>query len=182
MEAPMIQPTGEPSSPQASVTIVELVLDNHRLVGEIRHPGAPRRLLDVLDSMDGGTLTISNVSLTAHNHAHDQERRFDLMQVKHHAILFALPREEPVTQASHIEVVEKVVTPVLIVFPGFEITGNIHLLPDVQPARAPVLTGNRFIALTEATVVSSYPHTEIGETGVVLINPSRAQLCVPGAH
>jgi len=182
MEASMIQPGQEPSPPQASFTVVELVLDTHRLVGEIRHPGAPRRLLDVLDSMDGGTLAISNVALTAHNHAGDQERRFDLMLVKHQAILFAVPRVEPVTQASRIEVVAKVVAPVLILFPGFEITGNVHLLPDVDPARAPVLAGNRFIALTEATVASSYPHTQIGEAPVVLINPSRAQLCVPGAR
>lgn len=176
----MIQPKEEPSPSQAPITIVELVLESHRLVGEIHHPGMPRRLLDVLDSTDGGTLAIRNVAIKAHNHADDQERHFDLIHVKRHAILFAVPRVEPVTQASPVEVVAKVFVPVLIMLPSFEITGNVHLLPDVDPAQASMLASNRFIALTEATVATSHLHTHIGEAPVVLVNMGRAQLCAPG--
>jgi hypothetical protein len=110
----------------------------------------------------------------------DEPRRFDTVQVHREAILFAIPRSDSDVHPDPYDLVEKVPVPATITVPGFEITGNVYLLPEIDPAAGHPLSGNHFIPMTDVSV-RTVARTEPAwfEPVVVVVNVSRVRLFAP---
>ncbi len=159
--------------------LVELVLDSHRVVGEVRHGGAPRRLVDMMNAIDGEYLVVHDGQLDDPFHEGEAPRHFAVIHVHRNAILLAVPRADAIRPASPFEVVAKVPVPATIVLPGLEVAGNIHLAPDADPALAPLLASKHFMPLTDAMVVSVLNPGLTWQEPLVVVNLARALLYAP---
>ncbi len=159
--------------------IVELVMDSHSVVGQIPHRGAPRRLVDVLNTIDGGFLVISAGELRDPFRPEQPPRAFAAAQVHRDAILFAVPRGGTPFSGSPLEAVAKAPFPATIVLPGFEITGNVFLLPGADPVSAPLLANRHFIPMTDATIAASQGRDMARQEPLVIVNLTRALFYAP---
>ena len=181
--AALDQETPEPAQEQVSLVVAELFLDSHRVVGELQHVGALHRLVDVLNAIDGTFIVVHNGEMDDPHRPNEAPRRLQVIHVHRNAILFAIPKPGagPAHRPRSFEVVEKVPVWATIVLPGYEITGNVYLPPDVDPIRAPLLSNNRFVPLTDATVVAVQNGGRTREEPLVVINLGRALLWAPQA-
>lgn len=164
----------------SSVTLVEVVLDSHRVTGEVRYSGPPRRLVDILNAADGPFLLLYNVTLEDPSRPEDERRRFPVIHIHRAAILFAMPRDSNVAPASTFELVEKVPVPATVVLPAFELAGTVYLVPDVDPTVAPFLASGRFVPMTDVVVTASHNHGGVRREPLVVVNLERAQMYAPG--
>src|SRR5574341_140722 len=73
------------------VARVELVIDSHRITGDLRYGGPPRRLVDILNALDGGYATVFAGSMASSQRPDEDVQEFDIAQVRRDAILFAVP-------------------------------------------------------------------------------------------
>jgi len=179
--AALDQANPEPAQVQVSLVVAELFLDSHRVVGELQHPEALRRLVDVLNAIDGTFIVVHNGELDDPHRPKEAARRLPVIHVHRNAILFAIPKAGlgPTRPPRSFEVVEKMPVWATIVLPGYEITGNVYLAPDVDPIRAPLLVNNRFVPLTDATVVAVQNGGRTRDEPLVVVNLARALLWVP---
>ena len=162
-----------PGSPTG--TRVELFLDSHCVAGELRYPGPPRRLVDILNAVESAIIALYNGELEGRFHVDEAPRRFPVIHVRRDAILLAVPRGGPAPRFSPFEAVAKVPVHATIVLPGFEVTGNVHLPPNADLTLASLLASGRFIPLTDATIVAA----QQGRTWrgpIVVANLARAQV------
>ena len=163
---------------QALGAQVEFVLDSHRLTGEIRYRGAPRRLVDILNGIDVPLIAVHDARLTDTSRAGSDGRHFEVVHVRCDSILFAVPRSDPARSGTPFEAVAKTPVPVTIVLPGFEIAGNVHLAAGVDAMQAP-LGGSRFVPLTGAEI-RALGSGQARREPIVVVNLGRAQLYGPG--
>ena len=160
----------EPAS-EGFVIRAEFVLDGHRLVGDIRCPGVPRRLVDLLNSIDdpflvlwdgeleevappagpdGRTPTrVGGIPVGASPAA--SKRHFDAVHVHRSAVLFAVPLTALSPWDSSETVARKAVAARLIV-PGYEISGSVYLPPETDPRTARFFVDRGFIPVTDAEI------------------------------
>lgn len=169
-----------PDEAPSSGAIAELVLDSHRLVGEVQYGGAPRRLVDVLNATDGVFVVLRNGVVDELHGSKEEPRHFQVMHVQLNAILFALPRTGPARMAASFEVVAKVPVLATIVLPGFEITGKVYLAPDANAAQVPLLASRHFIPLTDTTIVTVGNRGKVRHEPIVVVNLTRALVYTPG--
>lgn len=157
---------------------VELVIDSYLVTGDLRSAGAPRRLVDVLNLSDEPFVAVRDGALEDPLVEGDEPRRFDTMQVHREGILFAIPRSDVDVHPDPFDIVRKVPVPATVTLPGFEITGNIHFLPEVDPAAAPLIGGHSFIPMTDVTI-SAVGRKAVWSEPVVVINLSRVRMFAP---
>jgi hypothetical protein len=156
---------------------LEIVLDGYSLSGELSLQGAPRRLVDILNSLDEPLLNIENAVVNDFSGA--EHRRFDVVQVHSSEVLFAIPIGGDLQQADAFETVQKVPVESTIAFPGYEIDGMIHLLPGASPEAVHVVTQKHFLPLTDATITPLQDQGEARHVHVAVVNPTRALLFAP---
>jgi len=72
--------------------------------------------------------------------------------------------------------------PATIVIPGFDITGNIFLLPEADPAQAPVLSSRHFVPITDATITAAHGRDHSWHEPIVVVNLGRTLLYAPDAR
>lgn len=179
-DAPAETPEVVPDFFQADVvnkTSVELIMDNHRVRGDFHSTGAPRRLVDFLNSNDTGVLVIHDGTLDRSDGAGDPSETFPSIQVSRNSVLFVLPRDAAYPR-DPFEVVRKVSVAATIVVPGFAISGSIFLLPDVDPATVPMIGNHHFIPLTDVTIDPVHGGQSWREP-LVLVNVARATFYGP---
>lgn len=164
---------------EGNVITLELVIDSYRVTGELRYRGAPRRLVDILNLSDNPVVALSEGALDNLLIEGDEPRRFDAVQVHRAAILFAIPRTDSDVHPDPYDIVEKVPVAATITVPGFEITGNVHLLPEIDPAHSNLLGGHHFIPMTEVSVRAVTKSEATWSEPVVIVNLPRVQLFAP---
>jgi len=164
---------------QAPAVGVEIMMDSGRVAGELHPTGAPRRLVDTLNSVDAGFIMIYNGHLDDPFTTGEPPRRFDVAHIGRNAILFAAPRGDSVSRGSPFDAVKKLPVETIVVVPGFEIRGNMFFLPDADPPSMPMLTSHHFIPLTEATVLATAARLAPWREPVLVVNLSRALLYAP---
>jgi len=184
----MVEPPALPSEalpittfepPRVAALPVEAMMDSHRLRGELRLGGVPRRLVDILNSGDGAYLVIHGAQLDDPlKSAGNEPRRLETVQILRDAILFIMPRGVA-TPSDPFEVVKKVAAEATVVVPGFEVSGRIYLMPDADPATIPLIGTHHFIPVTDATVTAGNGRSEVWREPVVLVNMTRALLYGP---
>ncbi|HEU4759659.1 MAG TPA: hypothetical protein VFT91_06715 [Dehalococcoidia bacterium] len=157
---------------------VELVLDSHRISAELRYSGPPRRLVDVLNAMDGPYFPLYAAQIEDLFGAEQAPERFELIHITRDAVLFAVPRDDYRPSGSS-ELVRKVPVSALLLLPGFSVRGNIHLVPDLEPRSVSMLGHRHFIPMTEVAVVSSRRDGPTWHEPLLLVNLARAQLYGP---
>jgi len=176
IEAPPITAFEPP--PTVSVP-VEAVMGGHRLTGELQGGRVPRRLVDILNSVDGAFLVVHAAQLDdPFKPTGAEPRHLETIQILRDAILFIMPRggAQP---SDPFEVVKKVAAEATVVVPGFEISGRIYLMPDADPATIPLIGTHHFIPVTDATVTAGNGRSEVWREPVVLVNMTRALLYGP---
>ncbi len=158
---------------------VELIIDSYRVTGELLGHGGPHRLVDLLNVSDEPFITVHEGALDDPLIDGDEPRRFHTAQVHREAILFAIPRSAVEAHPDPYDLVEKVPVPATITVPGFEITGNVYLLPEIDPADGHALSGKHFIPMTDVSI-RAVARTEPGWLEpVIVVNGSRVRLFAP---
>jgi hypothetical protein len=140
-------------APRFTGVPVELVLDSFRVIGELFAPGVPRRLVDILNSNDLSYFVMHSGTLDDPFNPSADTRSFDIIQLDRGGILLAIPRGE-VQKPDPFEVVRKKRVPSTAVLPGFKVTGNLHLMPDADPALVPIVADHHYVPFTDVTVVT----------------------------
>lgn len=167
------------TGPRYSTMDVELVMDSYRVSGELKSPGVPRRLVDVLNAVDGAFVIVNNGELDDPLCEDDEARKFDLIQVHLDTLLFGVPRSTSQVHPDPFEIIHKVPVPSTIALPGFEVTGNVFLLPELDPAGSQMLGSRHFVPMTDTTVTSATNKACVWREPVIVVNLARALLFAP---
>jgi hypothetical protein len=171
-EARFEQPP-EPEAPKATDVRVEIVMDSFRVNGELFAPGVPRRLVDMLNSNDLAYYTMFSGTLDDPLNPETPARSFDVIQLDRSGILFAIPRGE-VHKPDPFEVVRKKRVPSTVVLPGYEVTGDLHLMPDANPKLVPIVSDHHFVPFTDVTVRADKGRSQQWKEPLLVINMTRA--------
>lgn len=172
------QTTNELPALQHSAMDVEVIMDSYRVSGELQSVGVPRRLVDVLNAVDGNFIIIHGGDLDDPL-VEDELRHFDLIQVHMNTLLFGIPRSASQVHPDPFEIIQKVPVPTTIAVPGFEITGNVFLMPQIDPAGSQLLGSHHFVPVTDATVISATNRACVWHEPVVVVNLARALIFAP---
>ncbi|TMG00462.1 MAG: hypothetical protein E6I03_11525 [Chloroflexi bacterium] len=160
---------------QLGVIETELVLDGRLVIGEIRYTGVTRRLVDILNVLDNGYLTMHAGAL---RDASGRSLGFDLIQIARSSILLAFPHHGSASRVNPGEVIEKHRRLVTVVLPGCEVSGYFHAALGIDPSVATTLVGNRFLALTDVTVTVMDSEMSTRFEPVALLNTAHVQAFV----
>lgn len=166
-------PPAEPFTPRSTDVDVEIVMDSYRVNGKLFAPGVPRRLVDILNSSDLSYFTMHSGTLDDPFNPEAEARSFDLIQLDKSGILFAVPRGE-VRKPDPFEVVRKKRLESRFVVPGYQINGELHLMPDADPTLVPIVADHHFVPLTGATVVADKGQAQSWHEPLLIINMTRA--------
>ncbi len=199
MSEALLDPVGplDPARPEPAsegfVIRAEFVLDGHRLVGDIRCPGVPRRLVDLLNSIDDpffvlwdgeleevgtpagpdGRTLVNEIPVGAGPAA--SKRHFDAAHVHRSAVLFAVPITAPPPWDSGETVARKAIAARLVV-PGYEISGSVYFPPETDPRTARFFVDHGFIPVTDAEIVGPGDSASARREELVVLNLSRVLL------
>lgn len=167
-------PPAEVFTPRTTDVPVEIIMDSYRVNGELFAPGVPRRLVDILNSSDLSYFTMRSGTLDDPFNPETEARSFDLIQLDKSGILFAIPRGE-VHKPDPFEVVRKKRLESTFVVPGYEIRGELHLMPDADVTLVPIISDHHFVPLTDATVVAAEGRAQTWHEPLLIINMTRAR-------
>jgi hypothetical protein len=159
----------------------EVIVDGYRIRGELSVTGGPRRLVDILNSLDH-IVTVKDAVLDYPLRAECPTISAPITHIHLGTVLFAIPRGADVLHEDPFEKVNKVPIPCTIVLPGFEVTGNIHMVAEVDPTESQLLTTLHFVPLTDAKVVSLANPQVTWEADVLVINLTRAVVYAPNSR
>jgi hypothetical protein len=165
-------------TPQAQVAKVQFVIDSHRVTGDLRYGGPPRRLVDLLNALDGGYATIFDGFLDSPLRPDDEMKHFDVAQVRRDAIIYAIPLSGAPAPGSHDESVRKVPARTCLALPAYDITGYCFHVPDADPASVSMLSGRNFVPVTEAAIRPAFQAETVRED-IVVVNLARVLVYAP---
>ncbi len=171
-------PFEQPAEPALQVVPVEFVIDSHRFTADIQHPGTPRRLVDYLNSVDGPRIGIYNGSF-GDGHSDTAASRFQLGQIYRDAILIAIPRGNTTFTARSMEVVPKRPIPAMLVLPGYDVAGNIYMVPEIDPANTPLIGNRNFMPLTDALITPAAAPDRAWREPLIVVNIARTLFYAP---
>ena len=169
-------PDSPDTSPdQGGVIVAELILDGRQVTGEIRSAWVTRRLVDILNAFDSGYLTLHDGTL---QNGSASQLEFDLIQLDRTSILLAFPHHGSASRIHPGEVIEKHRRLVTVIMPGCQVSGYFHAALGIDPSVATAGVGNRFVALTDATITVNDSDTPTRFESVALLNTAHAQAYV----
>lgn len=172
-ETPMEPPKAQWEEPRFTGVSVEIVMDSYRVNGELFAPGVPRRLVDIMNSSDIAYYVMHTGTLDDPFNPDIAPKSFDLIQLDRAGILFAIPRGD-VHKPDPFEVVRKKRVPSTVVLPGFELTGDLHLMPDADPKLVPIISDHHFVPFTDVTVRADNGQTQVWNEPLLIVNMTRA--------
>lgn len=147
---------------------VELIMDSHRVSGELRYSGPLRRVVDLLNAIDGGYILIYDGVVDSATGNGEGQRAFEVAQVRRDAIMLAIPRTDTLPPPSSFEAVKKVPIPATLVVPGYEVSGNMHLVAEADPVTTPILSTRHFTPITDAVITPANGGPSLKEKAVIL--------------
>lgn len=168
-------PNGQPTAHE-----IELIVDNYCVHGELAISGGARRLVDILNAAED-LVSVRDAELSYPLAGERDPTKAPLAHVHLDTILFALPYGADVRYEDPFEIVKKVPIPCVVVVPGFEIAGNIHMVAEVDPNEPQILTSLHFVPLTDARVVALANPAKVWEADICVVNLRRAVVYAPRA-
>ena len=173
-EAPApLTPAVDDFAPRSTGVPVEIVMESYRVTGELFAPGVPRRLVDILNSSDLSYFVMHTGTLDDPFNPATEGVHFDVIQLDRSGIFFAIPRGE-VRKPDPFEVVRKKRVPSTVVLPGFRLTGDLHLMPEADPALIPIVSDHHYIPFTDCTIVADQGRAQAWQEPLVIVNMNRA--------
>lgn len=164
------------SRDQFAAINAELLLEGRRVFGEIRYTGVTRRLVDILNALEGPFLTMHAGALRDRS---GNDLEFDRIQVARSSMLLAVPRQGSASRIDRGEVIQKSARLVTVALPGCEVSGYFHIAPGIDPSFAVISASNRFVPLTQATVtIDNSNDTQTFFESVALLNTAHVQAYV----
>jgi hypothetical protein len=157
---------------------VEVIVDNYRVAGELAVAGPPRRLVDIFNALDD-IVSVKDATLDYPLFAHSEILGSPIAHIHMNTILFAIPHGEDVRYQDPFDKVTKRAIPCTIVVPGFEITGNIWMVAEIDPTESHILTTLHFVPLTDVRVLSLINPEKVWEADVLVVNLTRAVVYAP---
>lgn len=134
------------------VAKAELLLESHRVTGTLEQPGAPRRLVDILNNPDGPALVMRDATVESLASPGEAAHSHEVLHVRREAILLAVPVTAGAPSSGDPEVVDKRRTAATLMLPGLEITGHIYLPPEADPSLVRLVGRHDFLPVTDAEV------------------------------
>lgn len=165
------------AEPALQVVAVEFIIDSHRISAEIRHPGAPRRLVDYLNSVDGPRIAIHKCAVGGSDDP-QAVGKFDDAQIHRNAILIAIPRGNTSFTARSLEVVHKRPVPAVLVLPGYDVAGNIYMVAEIDPTNTPLIGNHNFLPATDVTITPAGARERAWKEDLVVVNMTRCLLYI----
>jgi hypothetical protein len=157
----------------------ELLLETHRVTGSLEHSSSARRLVDILNAIDGPNAVVRHATAESLASPSDAPHHFKLLHVKREAILLAVPQSDSSPPPSDVEAVEKQPAAATLILPGLEITGHVHLPPEADPGAVRLLGRRDFLPVTEAEVTETAFGFHRWRRPLVVVNLARALLYAP---
>jgi hypothetical protein len=143
----------DPFSAQETHSLkVEFIMESHRVSGELRYSGPHRRVVDMLNAIDVGYAIVHDGVVDNAARPGEGARPFEVAQIRRDAILMAIPRSEAPAQGSSFESVKKIPMATTFVVPGYEVTGDMHMVAEADPVTTPVLASRHFTPVTSAVI------------------------------
>jgi hypothetical protein len=105
--------------------------------------------------------------------------RYSDGQIGRDAILIAIPRGNTTFVAGSLEVVPKKAVPATLIVPGYDVTGSIYMLPDVDPAGTPFIGGHHFAPMTDVKVTPAKAPRKAWQEPLLIVNLARTLLYAP---
>lgn len=165
---------------QAGSRAVEIVVDNYRVSGDLAVTGPPRRLVDILNAHDD-IVSVNGATLDYPLLENAEILQAPVAHIHINTILFAIPYGDGVRYQDAFDKVVKRAIPCTIVVPGFEITGNIWMVAEIDPSESHILTTLHFVPLTDVRVLSLVNPNRVWESDVVVVNLTRAVVYAPNS-
>ncbi len=156
----------------------ELWLETHRVTGIIDQSGRPRRLVDTLNAIDGPFAILRDATVESLANPDDGEHRFHLLHLKREAILLAIPLTD-LPRSPGADVMAKKAVPATLILPGLEVTGNVYLPPEADPAAVRILGKDSFLPVTDAEVTQVTHAGGSRRKPLVVVNLGRSLLYSP---
>jgi hypothetical protein len=165
------------SPDQLGVIEAELLLDGRQVAGEIWLARGARRLVDILNALEGGYLTMHKGTL---RDGFGSCLEFDLIQLTRSSILLAFPHQGSASRINPGEVIKKHRRLVTVIMPGCQVSGYFHAALGVDPSVVTTTAsiGNRFVALTDATITVIDGDMPTRFESVALLNTAHVQAYV----
>lgn len=172
------EPQDFPAGPEIQVVPFDFIVDSHRVSAEIRHNGSPRRLVDYLNAVDGPRITLHACSV---GDANDPASigHFDDAHVHRNAIIIAIPRGNKAFSARTLEIVHKRPVPAVLVVPGYDVSGNVYMVPEIDPTKIPLIGNHHFLPVTDATITPAGAPEGAWQEDLVIVNMTRCLLYLP---
>lgn len=168
---PAAGPSAVGGSPPIAVSRVELIVDNLRVVGDIKQAGVPRRLVDLLNNHDVEFFVVEDGEIDDPFTDGEAPRKLANMEIVRESILFAFPRGGNAPERGDaFETVKKVPVRSTIVIPGFEVRGNVHFIPDIRPEDVPMMQNRHFIPVTDARITATGGHSAEWNEPIAVVN------------
>lgn len=167
------------SEDEADPARAELLLETRRVTGTVEQSGPARRLVDILNTIDGPVAVLRDATAESLANPSDAACHFELLHVKREAILLAVPLSVGSAPPRGMEAVEKQPAAATLVLPGLEITGHVHLPPEADPAAVRLLGRRDFLPVTEAEVTEVAFGFHRWRRPLVVVNLERALLYAP---
>jgi hypothetical protein len=158
---------------------VELLLETHRITGDLDPAAATRRLVDILNNTDSMTLVLREIVVESLAEPDLAPLHFELAHVKYEAILLAVPDPESTPPAGGMEAVQKQPSRATILLPGVEVSGDIYFAPGADPRSAPLLGRRDFVPVTNAQIALVAFGLRRWQEPLVIVNLARALVYAP---
>ena len=154
---------------------VEVMLDGHRITGSVHYSGPPRRLVDIMNSLDSGVIVMHDCEMDDPFDEAASPQRFEFVQVDLDSILYVVPREADLPQhGDAVDTVRKDAVPSTIVMPGLEIRGSVFFLPGADPSQVILfMSGRRFTPVADARVRADHGHNLAWRIPLIVVNTRR---------
>ncbi len=178
-------PVTEESAPQAAalhpnVTHVEVMLDGRRITGALRYPGPPRRLVDIMNSLDSGILVLHDCEMDDPFDETGEPLRLAFVQIDAVSILYVVPRQGGLPQhGDAVDTIRKDAVLSTIVMPGLEIRGSVFFVAGADPSQVMFMAGRRFAPVADAHVRANHGRNLSWRIPFIVVNTRRALVYGP---
>lgn len=182
MQEAIVERAPDDAGERDRLSRVELLLETHRITGNLDHVTAARRLVDVLNNHDSLTLVVHDSVVESLAQPDLAPLHSAVAHVKYDAILLAVPDPEHTPPAGGMEAVQKQPSRATILLPGVEVSGELYFAPGIDPRSVPLLSRHDFVAVTNAHIALVAFGFRRWQEPLVIVNLARSLVYSPASE
>lgn len=164
---------------------VEFLTDAHSIIARVGTAG--RRLSDIMNFGEDEYMVLSAVQTTSLVRPEDPPITTDFARINKNAVLVALPLDIPpvldkLKKPRPLEYVAKKRHRIAISLPPFMVTGDLHLVKDMDLRRSRMEGMSLFLPISDARIIYIPDPERTRSSGFAMVNRGRAQILWPSAE